>query len=308
MLLRRGALAASALALMLAGCIVASSATETTSSAPPAVLTRTKSGGVTTLTEKLTLQGLKRSYLLVRPTKIPRGRALPVVVVLHGINATPAIEEKRTGFLPLALDGMAILVYPAGYKEAWNAGSCCRNPGAPPGVNDVAFVDDVVHEVLATQPANPSQVYLTGYSDGGRMAYRIACSEPTLYAGFAAGEAVAVGSCLSKKPESFALVDSTSDPEVAYDPSDPPKVVNGFAELPATAQIGRFVALDRCTGNPVTSVAGKMRIEEWRTCADGKHVELATLLGGNHGWPYGANGSPSAEELMWTFWTGQPFP
>ncbi len=277
--------------------------------APPSfVQTSASSGGVTTLTESMTVGGLKRSYLLVRPTKVPAGRRLPVVMILHGINVTPQIEERRTGFLPLATSQAAILVYPAGYKEAWNAGACCSNPGTPANIDDVAFITDVVYDVLATQPANPAQVYLAGYSDGGKMTYRVACADPSLFAGFGAAEAVATSTCKAHEPESFVEVISSGDPEIAYDPSDPAKRLNGFTELSATAQIDQFVSLDRCSSNPTSAVAGKMTTLEWRQCADARRVELATLAGGSHAWPDGANGSPSAEAVIWTFWTGRAFP
>lgn len=276
---------------------------------PSSIITTSSASGVTMTTESIKVGGLTRSYYLVRPKTIPSGKRLPMVVVLHGINATPEGESHRTGFLPLAMAGEAILLYPTGYKEAWNAGACCRNAGAPAHVNDVTFVTDVVRDVESTEPVDAKEVYLTGYSNGGKMAYRIACFDPTLFAGFGAGEAVAVSTCESVKPASFVEVDSTGDPEIAYSPSDPPVKENGFTELSATAQMNKFVSQDSCVDDPKRSAAGKMTTLEWSSCAGGQHVELATLSGGTHAWPDGAHPpTPSAEQVMWTFWTGRPFP
>ncbi|MGH9069643.1 MAG: alpha/beta hydrolase family esterase [Acidimicrobiales bacterium] len=260
-------------------------------------------------TESITVGGLDRSYYLVRPKTIPAGSQLPMVVILHGINASISLASHRTGFLPLAADGAAILLYPVGYHEAWNAGSCCTNNGAPPNINDVAFIADVVRQVTADQPVDAKEVYVTGYSNGGKMSYRVACFESSLFAGFGAGQAVANSSCVSARPEDFVLVDSTGDPESQHNSSQPPIVQSGFTELSVPAQIAKFVSLDHCAGEPTTTKIGEFTLESWTGCAGGTHVELADISGGSHAWPDGSQpGTPSAEEIMWSFWTGQPFP
>lgn len=300
------AITSALLALGLASCGASSPIAAVTPST--VVLTQASGGGVTKTIVKLTVGGLQRSYYMVRPTTIPAGEKLPLVVVLHGINATDVEESHRADFLALPEAGEAIAVYPEGYKEAWNSGSCCTNAGAPRNINDVAFITDVVHDVEADEPVDSKEIYLTGYSNGGKMSYHVACYDPDLFAGFGAGEALADSSCFAHKPESFVLVESTGDPEAQHNSAQPPIVQNGFTLLSVPAQIDRFVKLDQCADDPKTTTIGLFAIKEWSSCADGKHVELADLSGGSHAWPSGSPGTPSAEELMWTFWTGQPYP
>jgi len=273
--------------------------------AAPATGSPPPTGGLTTSDEQITVGGMQRWFLLVRPRTVRAGARLPVVVVLHGHGATPALEAQRTGFLPLAADGRAILVYPAGVGQAWNAGACCAAPGAPTMTQDVAFVTAVVRDVLATEPADPAAVFLTGYSNGGKMVFAVACSDGPLFAGFAAAEAVAVTSCRSRVPESFVQVVSTGDPLVASSPSDPPHVVHGFAELSAAAQAAAFVSLDRCPAPPVRRILGTLTLTQWRRCANGTSVTLATYAGGSHAWPVGGGATPPAATVMWQAWTAQ---
>jgi polyhydroxybutyrate depolymerase len=254
----------------------------------------------------MTFDGLARSYLLVRPTVVPAGRKLPLLVVLHGVNATPEIELARDGFLPLAQQGAAILVYPAGYDEAWNAGACCRAPGAPV-VDDVGFIEAVMHAVLSDQPVDSKEVYLVGYSNGGKMVYRVACADSGLFDGYAAVEAVAVTSCPDDPVGTFMEVVSTGDPEIAYSVSDPPTTVNGYQELPAQAQIDLIGTLNECAASTASSTTGSLTISTFTGCAEKSKVTLATYAGGNHAWPQGGPGTPSAEQIIWSFFTGGSF-
>src|ERR1700733_13461278 len=74
-------------------------------------------------TYEISAGGRNRSWLDIAPQN-PVG-ATPLVVVLAGSAATHAQEIQRDGLLPLAKDGLAELVYPAGIGESWNAGGCC---------------------------------------------------------------------------------------------------------------------------------------------------------------------------------------
>lgn len=247
--------------------------------------------------------GLERSYLIDRPVDITAGTRLPVLVVLHGHSVTPAIELQRSGFLPYAEDGEAILVYPAGYEEVWDAGACCEYAGEPK-VDDVAFITAVVDQVLADEPADRSAVYLVGYSNGGKMVYRVACFDGSLFAAYVAVEAVAVSTCGSKVPENFMEVVSTGDPEIAYDQSDPVQAVNGYSELSATAQAAVFTSLDGCGKDYGFASVGLWRLRRWVGCAGGTSVELATYVGGSHGWPLAAPGTPDAAAEIWSYVRG----
>lgn len=52
-------------------------------------------------------------------------RPVPLLLVLHGRDTTPAQELVRTGFADLAAHGDAVLAYPAGVGRSWNARTGC---------------------------------------------------------------------------------------------------------------------------------------------------------------------------------------
>jgi len=252
-----------------------------------------------TATRDLTVGALARSYLLVRPSNPVPGERLPVLVVLHGRTMTPQAAVDVTGFLPVV--GRAILVYPAGYGLSWNAGACCGG-AHDAGIDDVSFLREVVHDVLATQPdAAPHRVFLAGYSNGGRMAYRMACAAPELFSAIAAAEAVSVYPCAHPAPLRVLEVASTDDPLLVIDTEQPHKVVNGFTEPSVADVVASWRAADGCVAPGSVTTEGTLTTTKWSQCAAGGAVELDLFHGGSHAWPNGTATEPSAQRLMWRY-------
>ncbi|MEV6846296.1 hypothetical protein [Actinoplanes sp. NPDC051411] len=190
-------------------------------------------GGLVFSTVLLRSGGLTRSYVVVRPARAPG--PLPVLVELHGCCTTPWAELARSGFVP-ATGGAAILVYPAGYDEHWNAGACCGSAT----VDDVAFLTAVIERV---PPGHP--VYLVGYSNGGRMACRLACERPALFG------AVSAFPCPRPPPMPILIAAGTDDPELTVPVAGIPHVVGGFVEPSVVGQAEIYAAANRRRGLPV---------------------------------------------------------
>jgi polyhydroxybutyrate depolymerase len=220
--------------------------------------------GWTTTTVTYQFDGLTRSYVVVRP--LVHAAVLPVLVELHGCCTTPYHELDRGGFTTATGRG-AILVYPAGYDGFWNAGACCGATEA----DDVSFVADVVSRVLRSErAADPSRVYLVGYSNGGRMAYRIACRRPGLFAAIAVFGAVSAFPCSHPPPVRILIAAGDDDPELTVPLYGMPHVTGGYLEPSVTGQAEIFAAA-------------------------GSRVELLLLAGVDHAWP------PGLATVIWRF-------
>jgi polyhydroxybutyrate depolymerase len=246
--------------------------------------------GWITTTVSFTSGGRTRLYLVERPAE-PGSASLPVVVELHGCCTTPSFELTRSGFETAARG--AILVFPAGYQEVWNAGACCGDSQA----DDVSFIAAVVERVLASSPrADPSRVYLVGYSNGGRMAYRVACERPGLFAAVAVFGAVDAFACGHRSPVPILLAAGTDDPElvVTYGFAH---VVNGYAEPTLTQEALSAAVANGCARSTVTSSA-TVSTTTWAACSSGSPVVLMRYLGAAHDWPAGM------AAVMWRFFTG----
>jgi polyhydroxybutyrate depolymerase len=250
-----------------------------------------------TTTVDMTYDGLPRYYLVTRPGR-PTSEALPVVIALHGSGATPAEEETRMDFPSVA--GPAVLVYPAGYQLSWNAGVCCQAAQVA-DINDVGFLTAVVHAVLGTLPAaSAAKVYLAGYSNGAKMAYRLACADPGLFQAVAVYGATPVAACPDLPPTSLLEMASTGDPELTIGPGGTPQVDEGFVEPTVVGEADAYRTADACGAAAATSTEGTLTSTTW-TCPGGRTVTLALYAGGTHAWQYGSGATPSGEEVMWQF-------
>jgi poly(3-hydroxybutyrate) depolymerase len=96
--------------------------------------------------------------------------------VLHGIKDNPRNIARSTGFNAYSDRDGDLVAYPEGVRQSFNAGLCCGE-AASYGVDDVAFLSDVVTD-LKTRGAG--RIAVVGFSNGGMMAYRLACARPEL--------------------------------------------------------------------------------------------------------------------------------
>ena len=121
-----------------------------------------------------------RAYVLHVPPllrsapRLAEGR--PAMVVLHGLLSDPADAAQSTGFNRLGDRDGVFVAYPEGVRRSFNAGLCCGE-AVVQKVDDVSFIADVVNDLRAR---GASRVSVVGFSNGGMMAYRVACERPGL--------------------------------------------------------------------------------------------------------------------------------
>lgn len=121
-----------------------------------------------------------RAYVLHVPGELrqrPRsGEGRPAMIVVHGLDSNPADAAQSTGFDRLADRDGVLVAYPEGVFDSFNAGLCC-GPASAELVDDVAFLAEVVADL---RRRGAGRVAVTGFSNGGMMAYRFACERPEL--------------------------------------------------------------------------------------------------------------------------------
>ena len=125
--------------------------------------------------------GMTREYLLYQPADLPPHA--PVVFVLHGYTDNAA-KTRTFSHMDAIADryGFAV-VYPQGTKDAqgkrfWQVGYAFH---ANETINDVDFLVALAHHVQTTHQFAPQHTYMTGMSNGGDMAYLMACQRPDVF-------------------------------------------------------------------------------------------------------------------------------
>jgi predicted esterase len=258
--------------------------------------------GVPPPTEPATVVGPSGSDQLGVPTyRVEDGQHLPPVGVLthpfKGIVtiAMPEGDRSFRVFIPTGLNGPAptvvampgwaqvsepesymrwekvatarhfVVVYPRGKNLSFNAGRCCGG-AVVQDVDDSAALIRMLEVENDFYPQNPSRLYLTGFSNGGMMAYRFACEHPTMVAaiGVVAAAYVARPLCM---------------PRVAV----PAMHIHGRldATLPwRGTQYSRLLQTSLPTVPQTDAVFG--HVDHWA----GVSVKNVYLRGVGHGWPH----------------------
>lgn len=129
--------------------------------------------------------GPQRVFGGSRPMKlsVPKryaGKPTPLLLALHGYGSSGKPFESYLG-LPSLVDSRGIfLASPDGTIDAqghrfWNTGSdaCCNFRGSP--VDDVQYLRELLAEIRGVYTVDPRRIFVLGHSNGGFMAYRLAC-------------------------------------------------------------------------------------------------------------------------------------
>lgn len=107
----------------------------------------------------------------------------PIVFVLHGSGMTgPQVRAVYGYRFDVLADEEGLLpVYPTGFDNHWND---CRDAADYEAnvqdVDDIAFVRAMIDYLAAQHRADRKRVLVTGLSNGGQMAYRLALEAPEL--------------------------------------------------------------------------------------------------------------------------------
>jgi polyhydroxybutyrate depolymerase len=224
----------------------------------------------------------RRTLLHAPPTYRP-GRSIPLVVALHG-RPSSAEELRRTSALDATADANAfLLAYPDALDGSWNALECCD------GADDVGFLTALVGELVRSWNVDPDRVYVTGFSNGASMTYRLAVEASDIVAAIA--------------PVSGGFYGGPADTDPGYRPRRPIPVLSVVGDQDRylnafRAGRERWLRNLQCTPSEATPDRTSAR------CADGSEVVDYTVAGMDHRWP--AREDIDANALMWTFFAAHP--
>jgi polyhydroxybutyrate depolymerase len=278
----RTPVALAALALLLAGCI-APVASPPESDVYPA--------GSTAHT--MEWDGLDRSYRVYVPTDLGEG-PVELIVMLHGGFGSAQQAELVYGWDAQAEQDGVVVAYPDGTGRSWNAGGCC-GAAAASDVDDVGFVEAMVAEIAQGLDIDPARIYAAGMSNGGMMAYRLAC-ESDLFAAIGAVSATMLVDCDAPGPVSVMHIHGALDASVPPDGS-PGAGTQQIDGPPLADVLAYWRERDGC-GDPVTGQRDdpQVRVVEATECAEGTAVVYLEIADAGHQWP-GARSSEIREEL-----------
>ena len=237
--------------------------------------------------------GVRRTFIVYRPASLPA--AAPLVVMLHGGFGSAGQAEKSYGWDTEADRSHFVVAYPDGLDRAWNTGGgCCGTPGRT-NADDIGFITAMVSAIERRLPVDANRVYATGISNGGIMAYTLAC-HTTIFAALGPDSATELGGCPAPAPLSVIHIHGTADKNIPYQGGEGDGVAHiDGPSVPALNS--RWRGIDHCAA-PATKTAGVVTTST-AACPGGRTVELITITGAGHQWP-GAAPNPLAQRLLHT--------
>jgi polyhydroxybutyrate depolymerase len=244
-------------------------------------------------THSIEVGGVSRTYIVYRPASLPA--AAPLVVMLHGGFGRASQAEKSYGWDAEADRGHFVVAYPDGLDHAWNTGGgCCGTPGRT-NADDIGFITAMVAAIERQVPVDAARVYATGISNGGIMAYTLACHTP-LFAASGPDSATELGSCPAPRPLSVIHIHGTADTRIPYQGGEGEGVAH--IDGPSVPSLNaRWRAIDHCAA-PAVRTAGAVTTST-ASCPAGRAVELITIAGAGHQWP-GSAPRPLIQRLLGT--------
>lgn len=253
---------------------------------------------------RLSVAGIERTYLLHVPPPYDPSRPVALVLALHGGHGNAAKMEQFTGLSALADREGFLVAYPEAVEGNWNDGRGIEDYRSQrEGIDDVAFLTALIHDLTQTWSVAMSRVYITGVSNGAMMSLHMACEA----AGEISAAAAVVGSlpedlapaCRPSRPIPILMINGTDDPLVPWEGGYVhfrKRKLGRVLSVPAAVEFWR--AANGCTGAPeVTEIPDRfddgthVLRSIYTDCRNRARVTFYEIRGGGHNSP-GASRRP----------------
>ncbi|PJF41256.1 MAG: hypothetical protein D6737_10020 [Chloroflexi bacterium] len=251
---------------------------------------------VQTVTVDQVYSGMSRSFRYYVPPSYDPAIPTPVVVALHGRPDNGPGFATRLDMNRVAAEHNFIVVYPDGSNDrGWNYTEGTQYAFADNGIDEVAFLETLINDISHDLNIDHNRLYVTGFSNGGFMTQRVACSGADFFAAFAVvGAGLFVdfpAHCANTRPVPIMFIHGTQDVSIPWQGSFAP---SGFpVSFPVPETIAFWATHNECTPpftwedvpstglSPETSV----RLGTVEGCAQGTDIQVFAIQEGGHNVP-----------------------
>jgi polyhydroxybutyrate depolymerase len=276
--------------------------------------------GADTVEMPLTHDGVERFYLLHAPKGLSKDKPAPLVLNLHGGGGNPAQQERDSGMSAVADKNGFIVAYPAGTGKwkgrflTWNIGMT-DTYASEHNMDDIGFLRAVIKDISKAHNVDKKRIYVTGFSQGAMMCYRVACEMSTEVAAVAPVSGVMQvpkSECNPKRAMPIIHFHGLEDPNVAYNGGIGPKAHDKVPRPSVNESIEFWIKKNGLSEKPAKEGRnGEAEFKQYEG-KDGGEIILWTLDDGGHTWPGGKSSLPAwkvgkvnqdvqASALIWKF-------
>lgn len=249
---------------------------------------------------RATIGPAERPARLIVPFGYDASRAYPLILMLHGYQVNGEAQDLILGLVDrVERYGFALLI-PEGTpdlngRQFWNATEeCCNFDDLD--VDDVAYLSELVEEAAREVHIDPARVAVVGHSNGGYMAFRLACERPDLFhrvASIAGSMPLDPERCAEREPVSILHIHGSLDDVVPYHDNreGTPGAGHGLISAGARDSVERWRLSNGCAEEPdsvealdlVSNAEGEeTTASSWTSCSTGESVHYFDIEGGDH--------------------------
>lgn len=261
------------------------------------------------VSETLIDQRLSRTYYLHTPTADSPDHLLPLVVALHGTGMQGKEMADKTALNKLADQAGFVVVYPDGLNQKWNVSGKSAE-------DNVAFVHILINQVQKIRSLDAQRIYVVGLSNGGILAQKLACEDPSGIAAntypCARGIATVAASlpnqfatqCQTQQPVSLLMVNGTTDALVPWQGGAAPDIrIGQYLSIPSIPTVLNFWQRhNACSSPPQSEQPSKLVEVTDYSCQAGTEVKLVALEGTGHVWAGGGYGQSAFGDTTARVW------
>ena len=259
--------------------------------------------------QSFTENSVTREYILQLPSGYDPSSSdpLPLIISYHG-NGGCAVDFSQGRFdgnsnLDMVANTQNVIVaYPQGVVRVkgaaeWDPGDF---GGADLANNDVYFTQRMIADISANHAIDATRIYAVGYSNGGMMAYGLACSLGSQIAAVGIMSGIMLdGQCDTSIYTPIIHFHGTEDDSLPY---------AGNQEYRSVANVISFwvdhnqISPDEPT--TTTLNGGNVTLDSYTGGAEDSAVFLYTIQGGGHVWFDEDIGGETPNEILWQFLSG----
>ncbi|GAB5468739.1 MAG: PHB depolymerase family esterase [Rhodospirillales bacterium] len=223
------------------------------------------------------------SYQVAVPEGWDAKRPLGLLLFFHGYGSSGESPLKNPALLQQAAARGLLLVAPNGIPGRPEGPTSWAHVGSPSQARDeLAFVDQVLADVERQWPLDPERRFVSGFSQGGSMAWDLACYRAEDFTGFApiAGAFwIPLPPDCPSGPVALRHVHGTADGVV---PLAGRPIGSRWRQGDVLEAMAIRRAANTCPAEPdERAVQGRLTCEIWSACGSGEPVALCLHDGGH---------------------------
>lgn len=221
-----------------------------------------------------------RGCLITTPRRTGNDQPYPLLIMLHGLNESARLHKYRCA-VPKTIQDKFIIAYPNGsgfLRHNWNDFD-----------TESSFIIRLIDTLCGRYTVDAEKVYLSGFSQGGRLAYRTALRHADRITAIALVcskicRKFISDSCSISRPVPLLAINSISDPACPYDSC----TYKGEWFNSVEEGVYKWAMKTGCIDITETDLGtARTRQTRWKDHTGKTKVTLITLNDGGHAWPGG---------------------